>query len=460
MSEIMKSYYTVIGAGPAGISAAEAIRKFDPDKNIQIINGERWHPYCRPLIVEVLRGERKFNEIYLREESWFADNNIDLLHGDRVVKIRSNEKQVELESGKVIEWEKLLIAAGSVPAFPPIRGLDDVPVHTLYRQDDVDKLKPQCQSGKKVLLAGMGLIGLQAMTSLKKLGLDVVAVELLPKVLPLILNVKAAQIAQKRLEEHGIDVHVGKGVSELKVLNRGEHAYQAVLDNGEEIGFDILVVATGMKPDFTLLDGSGIEFDQGIKVNASMKTSVADIYAAGDVTEYNNWIENRSEIHAHWVNAVKQGEVAGANMAGSVAKEYEPLYLNSLSIFGLPIITMGASRIDNPEGSQVYCVEAPERDMYSRLVIKDGKVIAATFINDFDRAGIYQYMMREKVDVGEIAESLFKSELKGMEFLYGHHDELIRGKVEWPESMYAIQIYKKDHSHTRWGKDKEGGKKE
>jgi hypothetical protein len=119
---------------------------------------------------------------------------------------------------------------------------------------------------------------------------------------------------------------------------------------------------------------------------------------------------------------------------------------------------MGASRIDDPVDSRVYIEEVPERDMYSRLVIKDGHVIAVTFINDFDRAGIYQYMMREKVDVGDIAQSLFKSELKGLEFLYGHHDDVIRGNVVWPESMYAIQMYKKDHSHTRWGKDKKGGK--
>lgn len=459
MSEIMKSYYTIIGAGPAGITAAEAIRKADSKKDILIINGESQFPYCRPLIVEVLRGERRFEDILLRENSWFRDNKINLLHGDRAVNILVNEKQVKLESGKVIEWEKLLIACGSVPAFPPIRGLRDIPVHTLYRQDDVDKLKPLCQKGKRVLLAGIGLIGLQAMTSLKELGLDVVAVELMPKVLPLILDSKAAKYAQKRLEDHGIEVHVGKGVGELRRLDRGDHQYQAVLNNGEEIGFDLLVVSTGMKPDFSLLEGTGIDTANGIKVNKSMQTSVDGIYAAGDITEYNDWIEGRSEIHAHWVNAVKQGKVAGANMAGMDTIEYEPLYLNSLSIFGLPIITMGASRIDNPDDSQVYIEEVPERDMYSRLVIKDGRVIAATFINDFDRAGIYQYMMREKVDVGDIAQSLFKSELKGMEFLYGHHDEVIRGNVVWPESMYAIHMYKKDHSHTRWGKDQEGGKK-
>jgi len=457
MTEILKTHYAIIGAGPAGISAAEAIREIDSSNDLIIVNGEKHPPYCRPLIVDVLRDERKFDEILIRERTWFDERKINLLNGDPASKLDTSKNQIELQSGRLIEFEKLLIATGSRPAFPPIDGINDIPVYTLFRQDDVDKLKPLCAKGKKVLLAGIGLIGLQAMTSLVEMDVEVIAVELMPKVLPLILDSTAAKIAQARLQEHGIDVRVGTGLKSLRSVDGKSCPYAATLGNGEEIEFDFLIMSTGMRPDVSLLDGSGIDIGVGIQVNSKMETSISGIYAAGDVVEYDDWIENEPIVHGHWVNATKQGKVAGLNMAGSESLEYMPVNLNSLNIFGLPIITMGASRIDNPEDSTVYTLESNTRNAYSRLVLKDGILIAATFVNDVERAGVFQYLLREKIELREIAQSLFKTERDGLNFLYEHHNDVIKGDVDWPASMYAIKMFKKDHSHTRWGKEDKGG---
>ena len=456
MPERLEAYYVIIGAGPAGIAAAEAIREVDNEKSILVINGENVTPYCRPLIVDVLKGEKKFDDIHIRQSKWFKKRKIKFINSEHATKLIVDKKQIELESGRIVEWQKLLIATGSKPSQPPIDGLSDVPIHTMYRYDDVERLKPMIKPGSKALLIGIGLIGVQAMIALTELGVEISAVELMPKVLPLILDLKAARYVQYRFEEHGIDVRVGGTIKNLMRSDGAKHAFTAVMSDDGKIEFDFLILATGMRPDFSLLDGTGIEFDKGIKVSGQMETNIANIYAAGDITEYSDWIEGRSEIHAHWVNASHQGRIAGFSMTGKNIEPYEPIYINSLNVFGLPIITMGASRIDQFDDARVLISESPARPAYSRLVIRQGLPIAATFINDVERAGVIQYLIQKKVSVADVAESLFNGGLEGMEFLYGLHDKAVKGDVDWPESMYSIEWYKKDQEHTRWGKKEEG----
>jgi len=451
VATILKIHYLIVGAGIAGIAAAEAIREVDSVKKITLINAEPYPPYCRPLIIEVLTGERSFDDIKLRDDKWYKANKINLVNSDRATKLDPGKKILTLESGKGIEFKKLLITTGSIPATPPIPGLDKVPAFNLYRRDDVESLKPLCKPGARALIIGIGLIGLQAIIALKKLGVDIVAVEMLEKVLPLILDKEAAKHARKRLEENGVDVHIGTAVKELKPIQEKPHPYVALTASGNEIGFDFLILSTGMKPDKSVLNGSGIDSGRGIKVSSTMQTNIPGIFAAGDVVEYPDWIEGENTIHAHWVNAYRQGRIAGLNMAGISSEPYEPVYLNSLTIFGLPIITMGASRLDDPKGAEVYVSEIPSREAYTRFVVRDGKLIAATFINDVDRAGVLQYLMREKIDVGDVAHSLFDQGKEGLEFLYKLHNDIVKGDVEWAASMDLIDKYRKDMKRTRWG---------
>ncbi|UCG51749.1 MAG: NAD(P)/FAD-dependent oxidoreductase [Candidatus Latescibacterota bacterium] len=454
------THYAIVGAGTAGVTAAEAIREVDPSGEILLINGEQFPPYCRPLIVEVLKGERTFDQIHLRDADWYKEKKISLLNGDPATKLNTTEQTLELASGNTVRWDKLLVTPGSKPAFPRIDGLEDVPVFTLYRQEDVERLKPRCKPGAKAVLVGIGLIGLQAMSALREMGVDVVAVELQKKVLPLILDAKAAKYARQRIEESGVEVQLMTSIKKTWAANGLKHPYKALTSGGEEIMFDFLVVSTGMKPDFSLLEGTGIQTKRGIKVSGDMQTSVPNVYAAGDVTEYHDWTEGRSDVHGHWVNAYRQGRVAGLSMAGAKPVPYDPVYLNSLNIFGLPVITMGSSRVDRPKNAQVHVSDVPSRFAYTRMVLRDGKLVGATFVNDVNRAGVFQYLMREKVDIGDVVKSLFNREFLGMEFLYNHHEKAIRGDVEWPVSMDLIERYEKDQSHTRWGaKEKEQGNK-
>lgn len=447
-----QTYYAIIGAGPAGVAAAEAIRCVDTDKTIMVINGETVPPYCRPLVIEALTGERPLDGIGLRDVGWPEAVGVELISGNPVVRIVPADRRIVLKSGEEVTYEKLLLATGSVPAAPPIRGLGNVPAHTLYCSHDVELLTPLCKPGKKALVLGIGLIGLQAISALSSLGLKVTAVEMREKILPLILDHEAAGIGQRRMAANGITVLTGTSVVELVRSGDSAPLFAAVTSSDKTIPFDVLVLATGMRPDMSLLDHMDIDKDRGIRVSSTMETSVPGIFAAGDVTESFNWVEGRNEVHAHWLNAFRQGRIAGHSMAGATAGSYEPVFLNSLSIFGLPIVTMGCSRTDELDGAEVYVDKVEERPWYRRIVVKNGKLVAATFLNDVDGAGTMQYLIREKVELtGSVAESLFENGLESGRFLGKLHQDAVRGDLPWPESMDLIDNFRKNMKHTRWG---------
>lgn len=448
----LKTDYAIVGAGIAGIAAAEAIREVDSVHEIFLINGEGVPPYCRPLIIEVLTGKRAPDAITLRDEEWYKAHRISVFSGYRAIQIEPEKKLIRLTSGQSVQFEKLLVATGSKPLVPSIPGLDHVPWHTLFYRSDTDFLKSLCHLGRKALVLGIGLIGVQAIMALKELGIDITAVELKDKVLPLILDQEAAQLAMEHMEAHGVKIHLGTAVREIN--SQDGPPFTAITDHGKEIEFDFCVITTGVKPEISLLHNTGINMARGVKVSPTMETSIPGIYAAGDVTEYFDWIVERDEIHAHWINAYNQGRIAGLAMAGAEVKSYEPMYLNSLSIFGLPVIAIGASYIDDPTDTQVLKENVPHRQAYTRLLVREGRFIAATFINDIDRAGMFHYLMREKVDISEVSSSLLVWGIEGINFLFNRHQDVVKGTIEWPPSMDRIEKYQKDLKRTRWGSEK------
>ncbi len=443
-----ETHYAIVGAGPAGVAAAEAIRQVDSANSILLVNGEAQPPYCRPLVVEALTGERQLGEIGLKDAAWYEANGIELVSGDAVSAIHHDANCLTLESGGNVKYQKLLLATGSQPAIPPIPGLADVPAHTLFCTDDAEALRPLCKKGGRALVLGIGLIGMQAISALTEMGLQVTAVEMEEKVLPLILDRDAAELVGERIVANGVTLKLGTSIVECLAEDGG---YVAVTDGGERIEFDVAIVATGMRPDFGLLSNLTIKRERGIKVSETMETSLPGIYAAGDVTEYPNWVEGGSEVHAHWLNATRQGRIAGRAMAGAAGEHYEPLFLNSINVFGLPLITVGASRMDDTGEATVFAETIKERPRYRRLVIRDRKLVAATFVNDVDGAGALQYLIREKVELSDaVAASLFADGAKGVAFLGKLHRDAVQGGLEWPESMDLIDKFKKNMKHTRW----------
>ncbi|MCL2072112.1 MAG: FAD-dependent oxidoreductase [Oscillospiraceae bacterium] len=364
--------YVIIGNSAAGIGAVEGIRQVDGQGVITIITSEREHTYSRPLISYLLQGKTDEDKMRYRPAHFYDDNNCTLVYGT-VIQILPNEKQVALEDGSKIPYDKLLVASGSSAFTPPIEGLDTVKSkHHFMTLNDARNLKNAIARDSRVLIVGAGLIGLKCAEGiLNKVG-SVTVVDLAPRILSAILDEESAAIVQKHLENQGI---------EFKLESKAE-------DFGN---YDIVVIAAGVRPNTALLNGIA-DINRGIIVNEKSETSHPDIYAAGDCTESIDKASGQRKIMALLPNAYMQGEAAGINMAGGDKACDKLIPMNAVGLCGLHIITAG-----NYTG-EVLCKDN------NRFFISDNKLNGYILIDNIEKAGVYTRLVREKRALEDVTE--------------------------------------------------------
>ena len=378
--------YVIIGNSAAGIGAVEGIRQMDRQGSITVISDEPHHTYSRPLISYLLMGKTTREKMKYRADSFYADNNCALLHG-KAIKIEPQDKQVLLAGGGVISYDKLLVAAGSSAFIPPFKGLESVSeMFTFMSLDDAAALEKALGSSKRVLIVGAGLIGLKCAEGILNQVKQVTVLDLLPKILSSILDDEGAALVQTHLEHKGIEFRLGCNIKSFD-------GNSAILDSGEAIHFDILVLAVGVRPNTALLSEIA-EIDRGIVINGKSETNAPDIYAAGDCTQSLDVSSGQSKVMALLPNAYMQGECAGINMAGGEACFHKAMPMNAVGFFGLHIITAG-----NYTG-EVYCENAGEND--KRLFYSDNKLNGYIMIGDVVKAGIYTSLIRERTPLDGI----------------------------------------------------------
>ncbi|MCL2211802.1 MAG: FAD-dependent oxidoreductase [Treponema sp.] len=379
----------IIGNSAAGIGAVEGIRQIDKQCEITVITNEPHHTYSRPLISYLLLGKATEESMKYRSNSFYTDNNVTLLTGTTVTKIEAEKKQVLLLYGKSIPYDKLLVAAGSSPFTPPFEGLDTVKDRTTFMSlddarflDRMLKKKPRA----KALIIGAGLIGLKCAEGIQKKVSKITVVDLAPRILSSILDEEGAKVVQDHLENKGIDF---KLASSVKVFEKNS----AILESGEKIDFDVLVLAVGVRPNTSLLKDIA-DIDRGIIVNGKSETSVNDIYAAGDCTQYTDVSSGQKKIMALLPNAYMQGECAGINMAYGDKSFEKAIPMNAIGFFGLHIITAG-----NYSGD-VY--SKSEGNEYKKLFYSDNKLNGYIIIGNVEKAGIYTSLIRERTPLDSI----------------------------------------------------------
>ena len=372
--------YVIIGNSAAGIGAVEGIRQIDKTGEITVITNEAHHTYSRPLISYFLFGKVTKENMRYRGDKFYADNNCTLLTNSTVTEIKSAEKHVLLSNGEIISYDKLLVATGSGAFVPPFEGLDTVKdKFTFMSFDDAEKLNTVLNKKKRVLIIGAGLIGLKCAEGILNRVSNVTVIDLASRILSSILDDNSAELVQEHLESRGVNFMLSQGVKSFK-------KNIAVLENGEEIGFDILVLAVGVRPNTSLLNGIS-EIDKGIVIDTKSETSSADIYAAGDCTQTLDVSSGRSKIMALLPNAYMQGECAGINMAGGDKSFDKAIPMNAVGFFGLHIITAGNYSGDmytqNGDGS------------YKCLFYSNNKLNGYILVGNVERAGIYTNLIRE-----------------------------------------------------------------
>ena len=330
--------HVIIGNGPAGLVAAETLRRLQPDAEIALIGDEAEPPYSRMAIPYFLIGKIADSGTHLRKaHDHYATERIHLIEG-KVVKVDAKEKQVEFASGERLPYDRLLIASGSHPIRPKVTGMDLANVHTCWTTEDARAIAAKAAPGARVLQIGAGFIGCIIMEALAARGVKLTVVEMGDRMVPRMMTAKAGNMIRQWVEKKGIAVHVNAGVT---AITQQDGALLAKLSTGAEIAADLVICAAGVAPNTGFLAGSGIAIERGIRVDAGMRSSVADIYAAGDVTEAAGFHTGKPELNAVQPNAVDQARVAAHNMAGGAAVSGGSLAINVLDTLGLISTSFG-----------------------------------------------------------------------------------------------------------------------
>ena len=329
--------YVIIGNSAAGVGALEGIRKNDRTSSAAIISSETHHTYSRPLISYLLLGKTDRERMKYRADSFYEDNYADFFPGETAVSVDPDAHTVTAESGKVFSYKKLICATGSSPFVPPFAGLDTVDrKFTFMSLDDADSLAASIGESTRVLIVGAGLIGLKCAEGIAARVKSVTVVDLAPRVLSSILTEDAAETVRAHIESAAdVKFHLGTSVKEF----RGD---TAVLDDGEEIGFDVLVLAVGVRANTSLLAAAGAKTERGISVDRGMRTTLPDIYAAGDAVQGYDSSVGTERVLALLPSAYAEGECAGVNASGGDMTLDCEIPMNSIGFFGLHMMTAGA----------------------------------------------------------------------------------------------------------------------
>ena len=382
--------YVIIGNSAAAIGCIEGIRKVDTKGEITVISDETHHTYSRPLISYYLLRKVTRETMRYRDENFYKDNNVTALLGEKAVKI--DKKEVTIESGKTVPFDKLLIATGSSPFVPPMKGLDSVEnKFSFMKFDDALALENVLTPASKVLIVGAGLIGLKCAEGIGRITKDITVVDLADRILSSILDEEGAALMQKHLEEDGMKFHLSDCVETFD--NSVAH-----LKSGKEVVFDVLVLAVGVRPNTELAQNAGAAVEKGIVTDETQKTTLDNVYAAGDCVLTEDVTFGGKRILALLPNAYMQGEVAGINMAGGKAEFTNGAPMNAIGFNGYHILTAGT-----------YTGEAiTEKDgeNYKKLFVKDDLLKGFILMGNVARGGIYTNIMKKKIPLSSLDSSI------------------------------------------------------
>ena len=412
--KVYQMKYVIIGNSAAAVGCIEGIREKDKKGSITVVSNEIHHTYSRPLISYLLYGKTDEERMKYRPDSFYEDNGVTTMLGRTAVKINPDKKTVELDDGTVLSYDKLLVATGSKPFIPPMEGLDTVEKSfTFMTLDDAKALDAAITKDSRVLIVGAGLIGLKCAEGIfDKIG-HLTVIDLADRILPSILDEKGSELVQKFLEDKGIEFRLGTSAASFD-------GNKAVLTNGDEIEFDVLVVAVGVRPNTELVSEAGGSVDRGIVTDKYSRTTITDVYAAGDCAKSHDITTGTDRILALLPNAYMQGVAAGRHMTGADMPYENAMPMNAIGFFGYHVITAG-----NYDGEELVTCYGMN---YKKLVVKDNCLKGFIMIGDVRRAGIYTKLIREKVPLDTIDFELISRKPQLMAFSREERAKQLGGK--------------------------------
>jgi len=398
-----KKKHIIIGCGTAALAALKQMRKNNSEDEIKLVTMEPHLPYSPTSLPYLISGKIKESEIPMVSDDFFDQMKAVWVRGKRVDHVDTEKGEVLYDSRERESYDTLLIATGSEPVLPPIPGLENEQVLQMRVLDHARDLMKRMKGTQAAIILGAGLIGMHVAECLAEHGVQVKVVEMLPRILPAYFDEDASGMIQRVLEKHGVSFFVGRRAKEVAWKKRSA---EVSLEEGEPLQTDLLMVATGVRPRVAFLNGSDVKIKDGILVDSTMKTSVENVFAAGDVAEAKSFLTGEHGLNPILPNAAEQGKVAGSNMVGE-KKEYSGwLPMNTFNFFGHRAVSVG--KILPAKDDEVLLEKDDKNGTYRKIVCRQDRLLGATFLDTDVDAGVFQYLIRGRVEIGPHKKTLIR----------------------------------------------------
>ncbi len=426
------THHVILGAGPAGVIAAETIRKHAPADTITLVGDEAEPPYSRMAIPYLLIGNVKETGTYLRKSlTHYTDLRIDQVSG-RATKVDTAARTVTLDSGKTLSFDKLLIATGSHPVRPPIPGMDSSGVHPCWTLEDARAIMALAKPGARVLQMGAGFIGCIIMEALAARGVELSVVEMGDRMVPRMMGPTAGGMIRDWCEKKGVKVFTGTKVEAIEMatneptgivgklasamgLGSSEPAkgLRVKLSGGQTVEADLVISATGVRPAIGFLKDSGITCLVGVLTDEHLQTNVSGIYAAGDCAEAFDKVSGKTIVSAIQPNAAEQARVAALNMVGQKADLKGVTQINVLDTLGL--ISTSFGNWEGVAGGEHAELTDKASGRHLSLQFKDDVMVGCNSVGWTEHVGVMRGLVEGQVKLGEWKDRLMHDPTKLMD---------------------------------------------
>ena len=402
--------FVIIGAGPAGVIAAESLRKLASDASITVLNAESEQPYSRMALPYFLAQDVGEGGTHLRH----GDNHFESLDiavtNARVKSVDATQRSVSTEEGNQYAYDRLLVASGSHTVRPPISGMDLDAIENCWTLADARRIAQKATPGSSVVLMGAGFIGCIVLEALAARKVDLTVIEMADRMLPRMMDETGGQIIKNWCEQRGVRVLTDTAVTEINEASKG---VSLGLADGSQLDADLVVCATGVRPNVDFLADTGVAIDVGVLVDHHLATNVDGIFAAGDVAQGPDLSTGENAVHAIQPTASEHGRIAARNMAGATTPYRGSLSMNVLNTLGLVSSSFGVW--DGVAGGEQSIAVDMDSSRYLRLEFDDDKLVGALALGLTQHVGVIRGLMQGGIPLGVWKSRLLQNPHRVME---------------------------------------------
>ncbi len=409
--------YLIIGNGIAGVTAAELLRNEDSAADITVIADDPFPVYYRPALKDYLAGRVREDKLWARPNSFYQDHRIRFL-SDRVLGIQAGQHTVQVQSGREVTYDRLLLANGARASRLNCPGTDLVGVTTLRTVADYQAVVSHLGTSRRIVVSGSGTLALETIETLRHRGYQVTHLLRKRTFWSEVLDATASDLVLQQERRDGVDVRLEEEIAEL--MGKNGEVSGVITTSGARIPCDMVIIAIGVEPIIDFIKSSGIPCGRGVQVDSAMRTSAPDIYAAGDILETTDTMTRRTRVIGQWYPAIQQAREAAYSMLDLLDTSYpfqSSTFYNATFLYGLDFASIGLTQIPKDVKGYQEIIADPLPRSYRKVILKDGVPVGMLSLGNRKDALAFKRAIDHKVNLSPVAAQLFTEDFKLNEWL-------------------------------------------